>query len=45
MRGLGARVAAMSFEQIEVSIDGAVATVVLSRADALNAITPTMLVS
>ena len=33
----------MSFEQIEVSIDGAVATVVLSRADALNAITPTML--
>ena len=33
----------MSFEQIEVSVDAGIATVTLSRADALNAITPTML--
>lgn len=33
----------MSYEQIQVTQDGAVATVTMSRADALNAITPTML--
>ncbi len=33
----------MSYEQIQVTQDGSVATVTMSRADALNAITPTML--
>lgn len=33
----------MSFEQITLSSDGAVATITMQRPDALNAITPTML--
>lgn len=33
----------MSFEQIDVTHEGAIATVTLNRPDALNAITPTML--
>jgi len=33
----------MSFEQIDLTRDGAVATVMMNRPDALNAITPTML--
>ncbi len=33
----------MSFEQIEVSVAAGIATVMLNRPDALNAITPTML--
>jgi len=33
----------MSYEQIEVAVEGAVGTVTLKRPDALNAITPTML--
>ena len=35
--------AAMTYEEIEITRDGAIATVTMSRADALNAITPTML--
>lgn len=33
----------MNYEQITLGVDGAVATVTMSRPDALNAITPTML--
>jgi enoyl-CoA hydratase/carnithine racemase len=33
----------MSYEQIDVGVDGGVATITMQRPDALNAITPTML--
>ncbi len=33
----------MTHEQVHVSVDGAVGTVMLNRPDALNALTPTML--